>query len=288
MVSAEAPVRARCRLRRRGHGRHLGRLSRRRAHRDLRDRTAVPQKISGFFSAQNFNVAKDPRVEIVYDDARRFILTSHEQFDIITSDPIHPWLKGSASLYTREYFEHVKQHLKPGGVVTHWVPMYETTIDAVKSEMATFFAVFPDGIVWVNDRDNGGDLVLFGQVDPKPIDVDKVAERFDRAENARAAKALREVGFTSPVDLLSSYAGHARELAAWLKDAAINTDRDLRLQYLAGMGLNVDAQDEIYFGLAEVRRLPSGLFAGSEETLAELREAIERNRRHPGEPNAQR
>jgi spermidine synthase len=247
----------------------------------------IPQKISGFFSAQNFNVVKDPRVEIVYDDARRFILTSHEQFDIITSDPIHPWLKGSASLYTREYFEHVKQHLKPGGVVTHWVPMYETTIDSVKSEMATFFAVFPDGIVWVNDRDNGGDLVLFGQVDPKPIDVDKVTERFNTAESARVAKALGDVGFASAVDLLSSYAGHAPELAVWLKDAAINTDRDLRLQYLAGMGLNVDAQDEIYFGLAQVRRLPSGIFVGSEETLAELRKAIDQNKRRPGEPSQQ-
>ena len=97
-----------------------------------------PRMVSGFFSEQNFDVVKDPRVEIVYDDARRFVLTSKEKFDIITSDPIHPWVKGAAALYTREYFEHVKRHLKPGGVVTHWVPLDETTIETVKSEMATF------------------------------------------------------------------------------------------------------------------------------------------------------
>jgi spermidine synthase len=245
----------------------------------------IPQNISGFFIEENFNVVKDPRVEIVYDDARRFVLTSKEQFDIITSDPIHPWVKGSASLYTREYFERVKRHLKPGGVVTHWVPLDETTIEAVKSEMATFFAVFPDGIIWINDRDGGGDVVLFGQVDPKPINVDEVVERFNRTENARAAKAMRDVGFVSAIDLMSSYAGHAPELAAWLKDAAINTDRDLRLQYLAGMGLNVDAQDQIYFALMESQRIPPGLFVGSEETLAELRKAIEDNKRRPGDPN---
>jgi spermidine synthase len=88
----------------------------------------IPQDVSGYFSEQNFDVVKSPRAEVVYDDARRFVLTSKEKFDIITSDPIHPWVKGSASLYTREYFEHVKRHLNPGGVVTHWVPIDETTL----------------------------------------------------------------------------------------------------------------------------------------------------------------
>jgi spermidine synthase len=238
----------------------------------------IPQMVSGFFSEENYNVVKDPRVEIVYDDARRFVLTSKEQFDIITSDPIHPWVKGAATLYTREYFERVKRHLKPGGVVTHWVPLDETTIEAVKSEMATFFAVFPDGIIWINDREGGSDVVLFGQVNPTPINVDEVVERFNRVDNARAAKSLRDVGFVSAIDLMSSYAGRGPDLAAWLKGAAINTDRDLRLQYLAGMGLNVAAQDQIYFELMEARRIPPGLFVGSAETLAELRNAIENNK----------
>jgi spermidine synthase len=237
----------------------------------------IPPMVSGYFSKENYNVVKDPRVEIVYDDARRFVLTSKEKFDIITSDPIHPWVKGSATLYTREYFELVKRHLKPGGVVTQWVPLDETTIEAVKSELATFFAVFPDGIIWINDREGGSDMVLLGQVDPEPINVDEVVQRFDRIDNARAAKSLRDVGFVSAIDLLSSYAGRGRDLAAWLNGAAINTDRDLRLQYLAGMGLNVYAQGQIYSELMEARRIPPGLFVGSAETLAKLRNAIENN-----------
>ncbi len=239
----------------------------------------IPRMVSGFFSEQNFDVVKDPRVEIVYDDARSFILTSKEQFDIITSDPIHPWVKGSAALYTREYYERVKRHLKPGGVVTHWVPLDETNIETVKSEMATFFAVFPDGIIWLNDREGAGDVVLFGQVDPAPINVDEVVERFNRVGNARAAKSLQDIGFVSAIDFMSTYAGRAADLAPWLKGAAINTDRDLRLQYLAGMGLNVDAQEKIIFELMEARQFPPGLFVGSTETLAELRDAIENSKR---------
>jgi spermidine synthase len=244
----------------------------------------IPRMVSGYFTEQNYDVVKDPRVEIVYDDARRFILTSKEKFDVITSDPIHPWVKGAATLYTREYFERVKRRLKPGGVVTHWVPLEETTIEAVKSELATFFAVFPDGLIWMNERDGAADVVLFGQLNPAPINVDEVVDRFNRGDNARAAESLRVIGFESAVDLMSSYGTRGPDLAAWLSGVTINTDRDLRLQYLAGIGLNMKAEDRIYAELMEARRIPPGLFVGSAKILAELHDAIENNKRDAGPP----
>jgi spermidine synthase len=234
----------------------------------------IPKVVSGFFKDQNYDVVSDPRVEIVYDDARHFVLTTNDKFDIITSDPIHPWVKGAAALYTREYFELVKRHLKPGGVVTQWVPLYETTIDAVKSEMATFFGVFPDGIAWINSRDGGGDLVLLGRNNSAPINVDDLIERLGRPENERAAKSLHDVGFDSVIELLSTFDGRGSDFAEWLKGAAINTDRDLRLQYLAGMGVNMAYQDQIEEELVGARRIPSDLFVGSPETLAKLRNAL--------------
>lgn len=232
----------------------------------------IPRKVSGYFVEENYDILKDPRVTVVYDDARRFVLTSDEKFDIITSDPIHPWVKGAASLYTREYFELVKRHLKPGGVVTQWVPLYESTREVVKSELATFFSVFPAGMVWANDREDGGDLVLLAQADPAPIDVDAAVQRL--SANGRAAASLHDVGFTSAIDLMSTYAGRGLDLAGWLKGAAISTDRDLRLQYLAGMGLNMMDQYGIDAELTQARRVPDGLFVGSAENVAELRNAI--------------
>src|SRR4026209_2794708 len=107
----------------------------------------IPKIVGKYFSTANHGVADNKKVSIVYDDARHYVLTTREKFDVITSDPIHPWVKGAATLYTREYFEHVKAHLKPGGVVTQWVPLYESTQDAVRSEIATFLEVFPNGTV---------------------------------------------------------------------------------------------------------------------------------------------
>lgn len=123
----------------------------------------VPPVAAFYFDGANNGVLDDPRVEVVYDDARHYIRTTQETFDIITSDPIHPWVKGSAVLYTAEYFELCRQHLNPHGLITQWVPLYESTPDAVKSEIATFFDAFPNGTAWGN-RDNGRgyDLVLLG------------------------------------------------------------------------------------------------------------------------------
>ena len=121
------------------------------------------------------------------------MLTTPEKFDIITSDPIHPWVKGSATLYSKEYFELVKQHLNPGGVVTQWVPLYESDPETVKSEIATFFDVFPNGTIWGNDISGGGyDIVLLGQADPARIDIDAMQARLDRPEgHARGGESAR-------------------------------------------------------------------------------------------------
>ena len=103
----------------------------------------IPRMVAPYFSKENYDVLHDPRVEVVYDDARHYILTTHEKFDVITSDPIHPWVKGAASLYTKDYFELVKAHLNPGGVVTQWVPLYQSTTDVVKSEIGDVLRRLP-------------------------------------------------------------------------------------------------------------------------------------------------
>jgi spermidine synthase len=235
----------------------------------------IPEVVSAYFSRENYNVAHDPRVEIVYDDARHFILTTKEKFDVITSDPIHPWVKGAATLYTKEYFDLVKQHLKPGGVVTQWVPLYESSPAVVKSEVATFFNVFSDGTVWSNDiQGRGYDLVLAGHAVPETIDLDSMQTRLSRPEGARIAQSLAEVGLPSAISLLSTYGGQARDLAPWLADAQINRDSNLRLQYLAGMGLNIYQSASIYDEMLNFRRFPENLFVGAPVERELLREQL--------------
>jgi spermidine synthase len=235
----------------------------------------VPKIAARYFSEENYNVLKSPRAQVVYDDGRHYLLTTHGQFDIITSDPIHPWVKGSAELYTREYFELVKKHLKPGGFATQWAPLYGSTPDVVKSEMATFFEVFPNGTVWSNDPEGKGyDLVLLGQAGETAIHLDEVEQRLAGQGYSEAAKSLQSTGFKSALDLFSTYAGQARDLAPWLKGARINRDRNLRLEYLAGLSSNLNLDESIYEEISAYRQFPDALFIGPIQLVDALKSAI--------------
>jgi spermidine synthase len=235
----------------------------------------IPPIATQYFGKENYNVMHDPRVQIVYDDARHFVLTTNEKFDIITSDPIHPWVKGSATLYSKEYFELVKQHLNPGGIVTQWVPLYETDADTVKSELATFFDVFPNGSIWGNDNNGTGyDTALLGQVEAPKLDVDAVERRLMSPEFAAVAQSLRDVGFNSVLDLLATYAGQRQDLMPWLEGAEINRDGNLRLQYMAGLALNDSLEGPIYTQILSYRRYPENMLVVSDAAREVVRNAL--------------
>jgi spermidine synthase len=235
----------------------------------------VPRVVSTYFGPQNHDVVRNPKVHIRIDDARHFLLTTKETFDAITSDPLDPWVKGAAALYTKEFFEAARGRLNPGGVVTWFVQLYDSSPAAIKSEIATFFNVFPDGIIAGNTfRGIGYDTVLLGQAGPMRIDLDAIDALLQDKRYASVAGSLRAIGLASSVDLFATYAGGARDLQPWLRDASLNRDSNLRLQYLAGLGLNTNESDAVYGQLLGFRRFPEDLFSGSAEKVAELRHRL--------------
>jgi spermidine synthase len=240
----------------------------------------IPQVVARHFGLENHNVVGEKALErglvkIVYDDARHYILTTDEKFDIITSDPINPWVKGAATLYTEEYFELCKRRLKPGGVITQWVPLYESNAAAVKSELATFLRVFPDATVWSNDVEGRGyDVVLLGTIEPTKIDIEKLQERLGRVDHTLVAYSLADVGFGSALDVLATYAAQADDLGGWLADAQVNRDRNLRLQYLAGLGANEHSEGSILVAMKAQRNYPEKLFNVSAENLPLLKRRL--------------
>jgi spermidine synthase len=275
----------------------------------------VPTTVTPMFSDANYGIVdgiakQNPHtvngkeVEVVYDDGRHFIRTTKEKFDIITSDPIDPWVKGCAALNTVEYYQMCKEHLNPGGVVSLWIPFYESNLDTAKSVLGTFFQVFPNGIVWSNDTNGVGyDAVLFGQVEPTVIDVDALAERLNRPDHQAVRKSLDDVGFgvkrSSPgvvvvgrgpaIELLATYAGQASRLKEWSQDAQINTDRNLRLQYLAGMWLNTQMASGILSSILKYYAFPEETFRGTPVRIALLKAALaEGNRKERALPAGKR
>ena len=235
----------------------------------------VPRVVSEHFGEHNFHVVRNPKTQVVIDDARHYLLTTDEKFDAITSDPLDPWVKGAATLYTREFFELAKSKLNPGGTVTLFVQLYESTPEAVKSEIGTFFEVFPNGVIWGNTHQGRGyDTVLMGTVEAPHFNIDEWEARLNSPQYAQVKDSLREISIYSAIDLFANYAGRASDMKAYLADAQINRDRDLRLQYLAGLGLNLYQSGPIYAEILRHKKYPEGLFSGSPDTMQKLRDAI--------------
>ena len=235
----------------------------------------VPSTVSEYFGEYNYNVVRNPKTHVVIDDARHYLLTTRETFDAITSDPFDPWVKGAATLYSREFWEIAKQHLSPGGVVTVWVQLYESSEAAVKSSMATFFEAFPNGAIFGNTYNGAGyDVVLVGRIGPLTVDLDAIEARLARPEYALMRQSLLDTGFESGIGLFATFAGRASDLKGYLADAQVNRDRNLRLQYLAGFSLNRYDQAVIYNNVLANGRWVDGMFTGSADKLAYLRSKV--------------
>ncbi len=235
----------------------------------------VPQAAAAYFGEPNFDVLRNPKVRLQIEDGRHYLLNSREKFDGITVDPLDPWVKGAANLYTKEFYEAAKQHLKPGGTITMYVQLFETDEAAVKSTLATFFEVFPNGTIWGNPYQGlGHDMVLLGQAEPLRIDLDEMEQRFGYGDDRLVPDSLAEAGFQSPVDLFATYAGRGSDLRAWLEGAEINRDTNLRMQYLAGFGLNLDDSAAIYAALLAHRKFPEDAFTSREGRVDSLRRAL--------------
>jgi spermidine synthase len=247
----------------------------------------VPKYVTPKFARSNHNVMADPRTHVVIDDGRHYVRTTGRKFDVITSDPIDPWVKGCAALNTVEYYRMCRDRLKPGGVVALWIPLYESSEDTAKSVIATFFEVFPNGVIWSNEVNGAGyDAVLFAKVGekgeadaPLNINVDDVQAYVDEHPEVKAS--LREVGFgqregSEAVELLSTYAGMAKYMKGWTEgtENLINRDSNLRLQYVAGLWVNEYRAGEILNGILKYYRYPREVFQGSPEQLESLKRAL--------------
>ena len=236
----------------------------------------IPPISTKYFARENYEVLKNSKTHLRFDDARHYLMTTGEKFDIIASDPLDVFVKGTAALYSKEYFEAVKRHLNRGGMFTLYVPLYESDVATVKSELATFFDAFPYASVWANNQSGQGyDMVFLGQMEPLRIDVEEIAKRLQRPDYAPVAESLRDINVSSATSLFAAYTGQNADLGQWTKGAPLNRDRDLKLMYLAGWGINSSMADQIYRQMLNFRKVDKHPFTGSPAAVAAQVNAID-------------
>ena len=175
------------------------------------------------------NVLSSPKVNLLIDDGRDFLNRSTEQFDMITADPIHPRITGVGYLYTAEYYKAVRAHLKPGGYILQWMPMYAISRKSFDVAFRTFAGVFPHASFWYV-RSHG--LFVAG-LDPLTIDFAEVSKRFDYPAVRRD---FESIGIRSPHQLLGHLLMDEEHVSQYLRGASalgdtVNTDDNSNLEY---------------------------------------------------------
>jgi len=214
----------------------------------------VPRVVADYFNDWNFGLLQSPKLDLHVDDGRHFLATTDQRFDAITSDPLDVWVKGAAGVQTEEFYELVKARLNPGGIATVWIQLYQTDMAAVQSQLATFMRVFPHSAIFANSvRGEGYDLVLVGSAEALQVDANVLERRLAQPEYREVLGSLAEIGLDDIETLLGTFAGTAADLAPWLEQAQLNRDRNLRLQYLAGLALNRFEEDRIFDELSSRR-----------------------------------
>ena len=184
---------------------------------------------SRYFEHVNNHPLNDPRLHLVIDDARTFLRGNTTRYDLIMSEPSHPWVPGVANLFTEEFFQLGRQRLNDGGVFVQWLQVYQLSNESLRSVLATFQKVFPHVMVFrVGGSAKGKDLILAGS--QLPLTLDRIAERM---RDPRTAAELSRVGMKSEADVRGWYVCDENGLAPAVSGAVINTDDNMHVETTA-------------------------------------------------------
>jgi len=159
-------------------------------------------------------------------DGRNYLLCTRKSYDVISCDPTHPSL-GSGALYTRDFYQLCRRRLRPGGILTLYLPFHQIRPGDFRMLLNTFRTEFPNCALWLGVAHG----VLVGRKDaPIRLDYQRAKAAFGRLHPALWL-AMREVFLDDPAKLLGSMLLDSAGMAAVADDAGIATDAQPGFEY---------------------------------------------------------
>ena len=150
------------------------------------------------------------------NDARGALELSELRYDAIVSQPSHPWTAGASHLYTREFFQLAKRHLRPGGVLVQWMGTNFVDEALFRSLLATISETFPHLRVYLPYA--AGEFLFLAS--DQPLDVEASSVR----AMAASPEFFRGLGLESAEDVAASLILDEATARRWGQGAPISTD----------------------------------------------------------------
>jgi hypothetical protein len=153
--------------------------------------------LNRWFAPWNGGVLGDPRLRLHADDGRQFLEAAADSWDFVTMEPPPPLQPGISRLYSLEFYDAVRRHLRPGGIASQWMPEYQLDERGADLVVATFVKSFPNAFLFVGF---GRELILVGS--NEPFGFRGLAARLSGEPSVRAA--LASSGLESPGAILAT------------------------------------------------------------------------------------
>jgi len=184
---------------------------------------------SRYFEHVNNQPLSDPRLRVVLDDVRTVLRVNPARYDLIISEPSHPWVPGVANLFTREFFTLGRERLRDDGMFVQWLQIYQLSTESIRSVLATFADVYPHVAIFrIQGAAKGKDLVVLGS--RVPIDLNRIDERM---KDPRTMADLSRVGLKTAGDVRALFVCNEAQLNPAVAGAVMNTDDNMHVETTA-------------------------------------------------------
>jgi len=182
---------------------------------------------SHYFDHVNLHPLADARARVIIDDARTYLKVNPAAYDLIVSEPSHPWVPGVANLFTREFFSLGGDRLRDDGVFVQWLQTYQLSTESLRSVLATFHDIFPHVLIFrVQGPAKGKDLILLGS--RSPLNLDRINARFT---DQGVVRETGLAGIKSADDLRNEwFVCDENQLRSAVAGAAINSDDNMLVE----------------------------------------------------------
>ncbi|MDH5508742.1 MAG: hypothetical protein OEZ32_00115 [Nitrospinota bacterium] len=168
------------------------------------------------FADGNQGVSLSPKLTMVEEDGRNYLKTTGKYFDLISTEPPPPSNVGIVSLYTVEFYQLAKARLKPGGIMSQWIPIHHLSGQDLRSLVAAFTEVFPEGAMWYTKWD----AIMIGAAGALP-DYRKLYKAFD---NPAVASSLADIGIYRVEQILANHMMGPDHLREYVKGVTPTRD----------------------------------------------------------------
>lgn len=232
---------------------------------------SVIKKAAKYFLTVNHGVLADPRVEVVFTDGRNKVLADKQTYDVILSDSVHPRFSGNGSLYTYDYYQLLKERLKPGGLVSQWLPFYSITPKNFKMIVKSFYRVFPNTSIWFCNNTINAYVIVIGKLDDGMIDFGEMKRKI---AIPGVAADLGEIDSASPYKLLDFFLFANRRVREFVGDVPLHLDDNMAVEYLSGRALSRSRTTYVNYVSLLNYRTPVEHYLVNLETGDETREEV--------------